>query len=462
MGPWIGFTNNWGRIGPRTGCQQREAAEQPWQQLNVNGTVCPMGKAKDLEQMVAMRDQGDTKRALEYRGRVDFLFCSAPGQPSGGEMPGAIEQIPNVNVKALVLLLSQLLRHVENRGYGCREGAVTLVSSSSCHMWSWRPTVLGLTRTLELELVPKDTWVDYFIPGVIKTDFGKVERTELPPMFRALSWTLRGLHCSSIPLSTRMFSERADKSRSLADKVAVITGSTKGIGFAIARHLAQNGAHVVICSRKQWNVDQAVTTLQKEGLSVTGTVCHVGKAEDRDRLVAKALEHHKGIDFLVCVAGVNPLVGSTLGASEQVWDKILGVNVKAPALLLGQLLPHMENRGGGSVVLVSSVAAYMPISKLGVYNTSKTALLGLCKSLAVELAPKGIRVNSIVPGIIKTDFIQMEKTLSYTPSDLNKIYGLQRLGEPEDCAGIVSFLCSSDASYITGENITVAGYSPKL
>uniref|UniRef100_A0A8C5ZII2 Dehydrogenase/reductase SDR family member 4 n=2 Tax=Marmota marmota marmota TaxID=9994 RepID=A0A8C5ZII2_MARMA len=285
---------------------------------------------------------------------------------------------------------------------------------------------------------------------------------QLPPMFRALSWTLRGLHCSSIPLSTRMFSERADKSRSLADKVAVITGSTKGIGFAIARHLAQNGAHVVICSRKQWNVDQAVATLQKEGLSVTGTVCHVGKAEDRDRLVAKALEHHKGIDFLVCVAGVNPLVGSTLGASEQVWDKILGVNVKAPALLLGQLLPHMENRGGGSVVLVSSVAAYMPISKLGVYNTSKTALLGLCKSLAVELAPKGIRVNSIVPGIIKTDFIQMEKTLSYTPSDLNKIYGLQRLGEPEDCAGIVSFLCSSDASYITGENITVAGYSPKL
>ncbi|KAG3260928.1 dehydrogenase/reductase SDR family member 2, mitochondrial [Ictidomys tridecemlineatus] len=374
-----------------------------------------------------------------------------------------------MNVKALVLLLSQLLRHVENRGYGCREGVVTLVSSSSCHMWSWRPTVLGLTRTLGLELVPKDTWVDYFIPGVIKTDFGKVERTEEHlgnkeehGLLRALSWTLRGLHCSSIPLSTRMFSERADKSRSLADKVAVITGSTKGIGFAIARHLAQNGAHVVICSRKQWNVDQAVTTLQKEGLSVTGTVCHVGKAEDRDRLVAKALEHHNGIDFLVCVAGVNPLVGSTLGASEQVWDKILGVNVKAPALLLSQLLPHMENRGGGSVVLVSSVAAYMPISKLGVYNTSKTALLGLCKSLAMELAPKGIRVNSIVPGLIKTDFIQMEKTLPYSLSDLNKVYGLQRLGEPEDCAGIVSFLCSSDASYITGENITVAGYSPKL
>uniref|UniRef100_A0A8D2APL4 Dehydrogenase/reductase SDR family member 4 n=1 Tax=Sciurus vulgaris TaxID=55149 RepID=A0A8D2APL4_SCIVU len=249
-------------------------------------------------------------------------------------------------------------------------------------------------------------------------------------------------------LSVRMHSSGTAQKGILANHVAVVTGSTEGeIGFAIARRLAQNGAHVVICSRKQHNVDQAVATLQREGLSVTGTVCHVGKAEDREKLVATALEHSKGIDFLVCVAGVNPLVGSTLGSSEQVWDKILGVNVKAPALLLSQLLPHMENRGGGSVVLVSSVVAYVPIPKLGIYNTSKTALLGLCKSLAVELAPKGIRVNSIVPGIIKTDFLF---SVSF------------RFGEPEDCAGIVSFLCSSDASYITGENITVAGYSPNL
>ncbi|KAF5925737.1 hypothetical protein HPG69_002187 [Diceros bicornis minor] len=234
------------------------------------------------------------------------------------------------------------------------------------------------------------------------------------------------------------------------------------IGSAIARRLAQDGAHVVVSSRKQQNVDRAVAALQGEGLSVTGTVCHVGKAEDRERLVATALENYGGIDFLVCVAGVNPLVGSTLGASEQVWDKILNVNVKAPALLLSQLLPYMEKSGGSSVVLVSSMVAYVPVPKLGVYNTSKTALLGLCKSLAVELASKGIRVNCLVPGIIKTDFIQVEKTLPYLLPDLNEIYGLQWFGEPEECVGIVSFLCSSDASYITGENIVVAGYSPKL
>ncbi|XP_032199771.1 dehydrogenase/reductase SDR family member 2, mitochondrial-like isoform X2 [Mustela erminea] len=236
-------------------------------------------------------------------------------------------------------------------------------------------------------------------------------------MLRAVSWAFRGLRNCSKPLSARMSSNSADRSCALAEKVAVITGSTKGIGFAIARRLAQDGAHVVISSRKQQNVDQAVATLQGEGLSVTGTVCHVGKAEDRERLVATALEHCGGVDFLVCVAGVNPLVGSTLGASEQVWDKILDVNVKSPALLLSQLLPHMENRGTGSVVLVSSMVAYVPIP---------------------------------------------EKSLPYLLPDLNDIYGLQRFGEPEECAGIVAFLCSPDASYITGENIVVAGYSPKL
>uniref|UniRef100_A0A8D2AH80 Dehydrogenase/reductase 2 n=1 Tax=Sciurus vulgaris TaxID=55149 RepID=A0A8D2AH80_SCIVU len=168
-------------------------------------------------------------------------------------------------------------------------------------------------------------------------------------------------------LSKRSTSSAANSRLKLANKVAVVTGSTNGIGFTIARRLAQDGAHVVISSRKQQNVDQAVNTLQGEGLSVTGTMCHVGKAEDRERLVSTALEHCGGVDFLVCTAGVNPFVGSTLGSSEQVWDK---------------LQPH---------------------------------LLSPC-----------------------------------------------RVGKPEDCAGLVSFLCSPDASYITGENIVVAGCSPHL
>uniref|UniRef100_A0A8D2HHP3 Dehydrogenase/reductase 2 n=1 Tax=Urocitellus parryii TaxID=9999 RepID=A0A8D2HHP3_UROPR len=193
-------------------------------------------------------------------------------------------------------------------------------------------------------------------------------------MFRPLTWGWKSFLPSATLLSMRSISSVANSSLKLVNKVAVVTGSTNGIGFSIARRLAQDGAHVIISSRKQQNVDQVVDILQREGLSVAGTVCHVGKAEDRERLVATALKHCGGVDFLVCTAGVNPLVGSTLGSSEQVWDKYSWESV-----------------------------------------TSFTHLLSPC-----------------------------------------------RVGKPEDCAGLVSFLCSPDASYITGENIVVAGFSTHL
>ncbi|XP_032712949.1 dehydrogenase/reductase SDR family member 2, mitochondrial isoform X5 [Lontra canadensis] len=279
-------------------------------------------------------------------------------------------------------------------------------------------------------------------------------------MLQAVSVVHRGLFHSCAGLSVRMSSTGINPKGLLANRVAVVTGSTEGIGFAIARCLAQDKAHVVVSSRKQQNVDLAVATLQGEGLSVTGTVCHVGKAEDREWLVAKVLEHHGGLDFLVCNAAVNILVGGTLKASEEVWDKILNMNVKSPALLLSQLLPHIENRG--AVILVSSIAAYVPQAKLGVYNISKTAMLGLTRMLSLELAPKDIRVNCLVPGVIETRFSQVLHKDEFFWNDFKKEHKLQRLGQPEDCAGIVSFLCSPDASYITGESFVVTGFSPRL
>ncbi|XP_013365878.1 PREDICTED: dehydrogenase/reductase SDR family member 2, mitochondrial-like [Chinchilla lanigera] len=279
-------------------------------------------------------------------------------------------------------------------------------------------------------------------------------------MFPSLA--LKTLLPMAPPFLMRSISTRTNNRPKLANKVAVITGSTSGIGLAISQRLAQDGAHVVISSRKQQNVDRAVAMLKREGLSVTGTVCHVGKAEDREQLVNTALKHSGGVDFLVCTAGVNPLVGSTLGSSEQIWDKIMNINVKAPALLLSQLLPHMEKRGEGSVVLVSSVAAYLPVPKLGVYNVSKTALAALTKTLAVELAPKNIRVNGLLPGIIETEFSKVIREDRDFLENVNSLYRVQRLGQPEDCAGLVSFLCSPDASFITGENIVVAGFSPHI
>uniref|UniRef100_A0A2K5N0H8 Dehydrogenase/reductase 4 n=1 Tax=Cercocebus atys TaxID=9531 RepID=A0A2K5N0H8_CERAT len=198
------------------------------------------------------------------------------------------------------------------------------------------------------------------------------------------------------------------------------------IGFAIARRLAQDGAHVVVNSWKQQNVDQAVATLQGEGLSVTGTVCHVGKIEDPEWLVATTLD----------------------------------INVKAPALVTKAVVPEMEKRGGGSVVIVASIAAFSPSPGLSPYSVSKTALLGLTKTLAIELAPRNIRVNCLVPGLIKTSFSRMLCKDKEKEERMKEILQIRRLGEPEDCAGIVSFLRSEDASYITGETVVVGGGTP--
>ncbi|XP_037600216.1 dehydrogenase/reductase SDR family member 2, mitochondrial [Cebus imitator] len=293
--------------------------------------------------------------------------------------------------------------------------------------------------------------------GLIQQEASQTPTNILP----GVTCGYRGLFYPSARHSVRMCSTGVDRKGILANQVAVVTGSTSGLGFSIARRLAQDGTHVVISSREQQNVDRAMDELQREGLSVTGTVCHVEKAEDRERLVTKALEHCGAIDFLVCNAAVNPLVGSTLGTSEQIWDKILSVNLKSPALLLSQLLPYMEKRRG-AVNLVSSIAAYIPQVELGVYNISKTALLGLTRTLALELAPKDIWVNCLVPGIIKTDFSKVIHENEAFWNSFSEHYQLQRIGKPEDCAGIVSFLCSPDASYITGENIVVAGFSCRL
>lgn len=145
--------------------------------------------------------------------------------------------------------------------------------------------------------------------------------------------------------SVRMASSGLTRRNPLANKVALVTASTDGIGFAIARRLAEDGAHVVVSSRKQQNVDRAVATLQGEGLSVTGIVCHVGKAEDREKLVTTALKLHQGIDILVSNAAVNPFFGNLMDVTEEVWDKILSINVTATAMMIKAVVPEMEKRG---------------------------------------------------------------------------------------------------------------------
>ncbi|XP_073527179.1 dehydrogenase/reductase SDR family member 4-like isoform X1 [Phyllobates terribilis] len=245
--------------------------------------------------------------------------------------------------------------------------------------------------------------------------------------------------------------------RKLDGKVALVTASSDGIGLAIARRLAQDGARVLVSSRKQENVDRAVEELRKEGLDVEGTVCHVGKNEDRVKLVNTAVQRFGGVDILVSNAAVNPFFGNILDSTDEVWEKILDINVKATFLLVKLVVPKMQERGGGSIVIVSSIGGFIPFPALGPYSVSKTALLGLTKALAPELTHLNIRVNCLAPGLIRTKFSSALWKDESMLDEMKRRLGIKRIGEPEDCAGIVSFLCSPDAAYVTGETVVVSG-----
>ncbi|XP_077982225.1 dehydrogenase/reductase SDR family member 4-like [Glandiceps talaboti] len=243
----------------------------------------------------------------------------------------------------------------------------------------------------------------------------------------------------------------------LEGKVAIVTASTDGIGLAIVRKLAQDGAKVMLSSRKQQNVDAAVNQLKSENLNVSGVVCHVGKEDHRTKLIEETVKQYGGIDILVSNAAVNPTFGPVLDTPEQAWDKIFDINVKATFLLVKAIVPHIEKRGGGAIVLVSSIGGYNPSQFLAAYGTSKTAMFGMTRGLMQECADLNIRLNCIAPGLIQTRFSEaLWKDPSAREMALSTI-PMRRLGQPSECAGAVSFLCSDEASFITGETIVIAG-----
>jgi len=243
----------------------------------------------------------------------------------------------------------------------------------------------------------------------------------------------------------------------LKGKVALVTGSTAGIGLAVARRLAQEGAAVVVSSRKKQNVDDAVAELKKEGLNVHGMVCHVGSAEARKALVEETVRRFKSVDILISNVACNPVYGTMLSITdEKVWDKVFDLNVKAAYLLVRDLVPHIKSNG--SIVFIASYAAYNPNNYLGAYSVSKTALLGLTKVLAKELAEKSIRVNCLAPGVIETSFSEaLWKQSEDVSLALKNEIPMRRFGKAEECAGPVAFLVSDDAAYITGETLAVTG-----
>ncbi len=216
----------------------------------------------------------------------------------------------------------------------------------------------------------------------------------------------------------------------LAGKVAVITGSTKGIGKSIAEELGRAGAKVMISSRKADACEATRAELAGMGLAVLAQPCNVGRKEEVAALVAATEKAWGKVDIMVCNAAVNPYYGPLGGLSDETFDKVMNSNVKSNLWLANLVIPGMAARGGGSVIMVGSIAGLKANTIIGAYGISKAADHMLVKNLAAEWGPKNVRVNAIAPGLVKTD---MARAL-WEPNEhsLARHVPMARLGEPED------------------------------
>ena len=243
----------------------------------------------------------------------------------------------------------------------------------------------------------------------------------------------------------------------LKGKVAIVTGSSKGIGKAIAKGLAQMGAEVVISSRNQEACDTVVSEFENEGLKAVGIACHIGKEEQRKNLVDTVVEKLGRIDVLVNNAAINPVYGPIENVEPEIFDKIMEVNVKAPWALSNLVLPHMQSNKKGSIINIASVEALTPGFGLGLYSTSKAALLMLTKNQAKEWGQHGVNVNAICPGLIQTKFSAELWTNEKLLGKLEKSIPSGRMGQPEEMVGLACLLASDAGSYMTGGVYTADG-----
>lgn len=243
----------------------------------------------------------------------------------------------------------------------------------------------------------------------------------------------------------------------LDGKVALITGSSRGIGRAIAEHMARAGARVVISSRKLDACEQVRQALTAEGHEAIAIACNVGRREDLGNLVTRTLETWGRIDVLVANAATNPHYGPLSSISEEAWNKILGTNLSASLWLANLVLPGMAERGAGAVILLSSASALVGTAVIGAYAVSKAAEMQLARNLAMEWGRKGIRVNAIAPGVIQTEFARALWDDPQARKAIESMNCLGRLGIPEDVAGAAVFLASDASRFITGQTLIIDG-----
>ena len=243
----------------------------------------------------------------------------------------------------------------------------------------------------------------------------------------------------------------------LSGKVAVITGSSRGIGKAIAVQMAAHGAHVVVSSRKTESCEAVVREIAAEGGSAMAHACHVGDKAQLQGLVDATLGRFGRVDILVCNAAANPTFGPLLKTTDEAFDKVIHTNLHSPLWLCNLTVPAMAERKDGVVIIVSSVGGFIGSAHLGAYCISKAADMQLARNLAVEWGPHNIRVNCIAPGIIRTHFSKALWADAQRAAAFARMNPLRRLGDPEDVAGIAVLLASRAGAFITGQTLVVDG-----
>jgi len=243
----------------------------------------------------------------------------------------------------------------------------------------------------------------------------------------------------------------------LKGKVALVTGATRGIGKSIAEELARAGASVAICSRKAEACEQVRTEFEQNGFHVLARPCNVSRKEELQSLVDATAKKWGGIDIVVANAATNPYYGPLTGITDDAFDKIIANNVKSVLWLAAMTLPGMATRGGGSFIVVGSIGGILANTVIGAYGISKAADHHLVRNLAAEWGPKGVRVNAIAPGLIKTEFARALWEDEKRRAERIGATPLRRLGEPRDIGGIAVFLASPAAAFITGQCIVADG-----
>ena len=240
----------------------------------------------------------------------------------------------------------------------------------------------------------------------------------------------------------------------LDNKVAIVTGASRGIGRAIAETFVREGARVVIVGRKQESLDQVAREI---GPSARPIACHVGRLADLENMVATTTQEFGHIDILVNNAGTNVGQGPCLAVDEGQFDKMIEVNLKSAFRLTRLVAPGMCERGSGSIINMSSISGLRPQFEGMLYSMTKAALIMMTQSYALELGPRGVRVNAIAPGLIETALSEYYWKDEERRGQILTKQPIQRLGTPQDVAELALLLASDRGSYITGQTFVVDG-----